>query len=291
MASEPAPVTPLYDVHTHVLFDIDDGASDERMALDMLRLASERGVTGVVATPHSHAVRERGGMPPPEGRTEPTPRDAPAPGSPAGARPGMEVHLMPDVPELLGSGDYIPLNGTHYVLVEFDFVQWASFTDEVLFQISLDGYVPLLAHVERIGPVQEHPELIEELVRRGCFAQVTAASLLGTFGKRARRTAEVLIERGCVHVIASDAHRPAGKREPLLAAARDRLVELSGGAPARRTRPDRICSAYGRACRARCWARRIFDAATSSIAFVTFAVFSTERMRSLTARTSPAPGI
>ena len=232
MASEPAPGTPLYDVHTHVLFDIDDGASDERMALDMLRLASERGVTGVVATPHSQDVRERGGMPTLQDRLERTRALLREAGIPIELLPGMEVHLMPDVPELLGSGDYIPLNGTHYVLVEFDFVQWASFTDEVLFQISLDGYVPLLAHVERIGPVQEHPELIEELVRRGCFAQVTAASLLGTFGKKARRTAEVLIERGCVHVIASDAHRPEGKREPLLAAARDRLVELAGEAAA-----------------------------------------------------------
>ena len=48
MAQETAPAKPLYDVHTHVLFDIDDSAANEGMALDMLRLASERGVTGVV---------------------------------------------------------------------------------------------------------------------------------------------------------------------------------------------------------------------------------------------------
>ena len=227
MAPDSAP-TPLYDVHTHVLFDIDDGATDEQMALDMLRLASARGVTGIVATPHSEDVRRRGGLPTLQDRLERTRALLREDGIPIELLRGMEIHLMPDVPELLGSGDYLPLNGTRYVLVEFDFMQWASFTDDVLFQIALDGYVPLLAHVERIGPVQERPDLIEALVRRGCFAQVTAASLLGGFGKEARRTAEALIGRGLVHVIASDTHRPEGNREPLLAAARDRLEELAG---------------------------------------------------------------
>ncbi len=227
MAADSAP-TPLYDVHTHVLFDIDDGATDEQMALDMLRLASARGVTGIVATPHSQDVRRRGGLPTLHDRLDRTRVLLREDGIPIELLPGMEIHLMPDVPELLSSGDYLPLAGSRYVLIEFDFGQWASFADEVLFQIALGGYVPLLAHVERIGPVQQRPERIEELVQRGCFAQVTASSLLGGFDEKARRTAEQLLERGLVHVIASDTHRPEGNREPLLAAAHDRLAELVG---------------------------------------------------------------
>lgn len=228
MAQETAPAKPLYDVHTHVLFDIDDGAANEGMALDMLRLASERGVTGVVATPHSQDVRDHGGLPTLEDRMKRTRALLQESGIPIELLPGMEVHLMPDVPELLRSGDYIPLNGTRYVLIELDFVQWASFTDDLLFQIALDGYSVLLAHVERIGPVQERPALIEKLVERGCFTQVTASSLLGGFGDEPRRTAETLLKRGLVHVIASDTHRPDGNREPLLAGAHDRLVALAG---------------------------------------------------------------
>ena len=228
MAQETAPAKPLYDVHTHVLFDIDDGAFDEAMALDMLRLSSERGVTGIVATPHSQDVREHGGLPTFHDRLERTRALLQESGIPIELLPGMEVHLMPDVPELLRSGDYLPLNGTRYVLIELDFVQWASFTDDLLFQIAIEGYVVLLAHVERIGPVQQRPALIEKLVERGCFTQVTASSLLGGFGDEPRHTAETLLKRGLVHVIASDAHRPEGNREPILAGAHDRLVELVG---------------------------------------------------------------
>ena len=228
MALEHPPAKPLYDDHTHVLFNIDDGATDEAMALDMLRLSSERGVTGVVATPHSQDVREHGGLPTFQDRLERTRALLRESGIPIDLLPGMEVHLMPDVPDLLGSGDYLPLNGTRNVLIELDFVQWAGFTDDLLFQIALNGYVTLLAHVERIEPVQQRPELIEKLVGRGCFTQVTASSLLGGFGEEPRRTAEKLLERGLVHVIASDAHRPEGNREPLLAGAHERLVELAG---------------------------------------------------------------
>ena len=228
MAQQSAPPPPLYDVHTHVLFDIDDGATDEQMALDMLRLSSVRGATGIVATPHSQDVRRRGGLPTLQDRLDRTRVLLRENGISIELLPGMEIHLMPDVPELLSTGDYLPLNGSRYVLMEFDFSQWATFTNDVLFQIALDGYVPLLAHVERIGPVQERPELIEGLVQRGSFTQVTAGSLLGGFDEKARRTAEALIARGLVHVIASDTHRPTGNREPLLAAAHDRLVELVG---------------------------------------------------------------
>ncbi len=228
MAQEPAPAKPLYDVHSHVLFDIDDGATDEAMALDMLRLSSERGVTTIVATPHSQDVREHGGLPTFQDRMTRTGALLKENGIPIELLPGMEIHLMPDVPELLASGEYLPLNGTRYVLIELDFVQWASFTDDLLFRIALEDYVVLLAHVERIGPVQQRPGLIEPLVHRACFTQVTASSLLGGFGDEARRTAEALLKRGLVHVIASDAHRPDGNREPLLAGAHDRLVELVG---------------------------------------------------------------
>ena len=228
MAQRSAAPTPLYDVHSHVLFDLDDGATDEGMALSMLRLASERGVTGVVATPHSQDVTERGGVSVLQDRLSRTRTLLQDNAVPIELFSGMEVHLLPDMPASLASGAYLPLNGSRYVLTEFDFVQWASYTAEVLFEVAVNGHTPLLAHVERIGPVQEHPELVEALVRRGCFAQVTAMSLLGGFGSEARRTAERLLERGAVHVVASDAHRPEGSREPLLAGAYGRLVELAG---------------------------------------------------------------
>ena len=228
MASRSAPSAPLYDVHSHVLFNIDDGAVDEQMALDMLRLSSERGVTGIIATPHSLDVAQHGGVGALNDRIARVRTLLRQHDVAIELMPGMEVHVTPDAPDRLAGGDYLPLNGSRYVLAELDFVQWASYADDVLFRIAVEGHTPLLAHVERIGPLQERPELVEELVQRGYFTQVTAMSLTGAMGPEARDTAETLLKRGLVHVIASDTHRPDGNREPLLASVFEVLSEMVG---------------------------------------------------------------
>ena len=42
----------------------------------------------------------------------------------------------------------------------------------------------------------------------GCLVQVTALSISGGFGRTARTAVSRLLERGLVHVVASDAHDP-----------------------------------------------------------------------------------
>jgi protein-tyrosine phosphatase len=218
----------LYDVHTHVLNDIDDGATNPDMTLAMLRLSVANGVTSIVATPHSEPVTEAGGPSVLHERLDAVRALAAEHHIPVELLPGMEVHLTPDIPEGLASGKYITLNGTRYVLVEFDFIQWAAYTDEVLFEVAVQSLTPLLAHVERIGPIQDHPKYVIDMVERGYYSQVTAASLLGGFGSEARACAETLLSHSAVHVIASDTHRPAGTRGPMPQEILKKLTALAG---------------------------------------------------------------
>jgi protein-tyrosine phosphatase len=62
--------------------------------------------------------------------------------------------------------------------------------------------------------------MVLRMVSKGCVVQVTAGALLGQWGQAARRTAEWLLERDALHVIASDAH-DVQHRPPVLSAARD----------------------------------------------------------------------
>ena len=45
----------MTDVHTHILFGVDDGAKTLGQALDLVRREAEEGVTDVVCTPHQGA--------------------------------------------------------------------------------------------------------------------------------------------------------------------------------------------------------------------------------------------
>ena len=48
--------------------------------------------------------------------------------------------------------------------------------------------------------------MIERLVRAGVWMQVTAGSLAGAFGRRAKYWSERMLDEGCVHILATDAH-------------------------------------------------------------------------------------
>ena len=42
----------MIDIHSHILYDIDDGSESLDMSLQMLRMSVDSGVTDIIATPH-----------------------------------------------------------------------------------------------------------------------------------------------------------------------------------------------------------------------------------------------
>src|SRR5690606_27007586 len=87
------------------------------------------------------------------------------------------------------------------------------------------GMTGILSHPERNQGIMRDISTVEPLVERGCLMQVTAGSLMGTFGSRSQELAEWMIERGLVHFIATDAHGLRSRR-PLMHRAYDRVAEL-----------------------------------------------------------------
>jgi protein-tyrosine phosphatase len=204
----------IWDIHAHILPDTDDGPENIESALAMVKIAVERGVTGIVATPHSQSIAEASGPSAIENSLSELKALVSEQGLAVELASGMEVHLLPDTAERLAAGDYIPLNGTRFVLIEFDYFQWANYTDSAMFEIAVAGFTPVLAHIERIAPLAEHPDRAQAFVDRGAFTQITAMSLLGGFGRKPKQAAEHMLSKGMVHVVASDMHAPDGNRQP-----------------------------------------------------------------------------
>jgi len=134
----------LWDTHSHVLPDFDDGPDTTEGAIAMIKLSAERGVTGIVATPHSISVDTLGGIAELNDHVGRLKSRIIEHNVPVELVTGMEIRLFPDAAERLTAGTYLPLNGTHIPLIEFDYTQWANFYDDALFNISLAGFTPLL---------------------------------------------------------------------------------------------------------------------------------------------------
>jgi protein-tyrosine phosphatase len=219
----------MIDLHTHVLAGVDDGAATVEESCKMLAMAAEDSTQAIVATPHcdlrykyeparcrdlAHQLRE-------------------AMTSGPKLYTGCELHLTPENIEALlcRPCDYT-LNRSDCVLIELpDQIAPAAVCDTVD-RITNYGLRPILAHPERNGTIQRNLDLAERVVEAGCYLQLTAQAIAGSFGAPAERAASYLLKHRLAHFIASDAHGSEHRR-PLLSIAFTEVSRRYGQAAAK----------------------------------------------------------
>src|SRR5262249_38869958 len=124
------------------------------------------------------------------------------------------------------------INNGPYVLVEFPHTVVPPGSERPLFDLLSDQIRPIIAHPERNQHLMTEPERFYELVEVGVLGQLDTGSLTGQFGKRVRQTAEIMLENGLVHFLASDCHNTRN-RLPGLSKAMDLAAEIVGDVYAR----------------------------------------------------------
>lgn len=77
---------------------------------------------------------------------------------------------------------------------------------EVIFDLQMAGYKPILAHLERYPYYANQWGKIEEIRSAGCLIQMNINSLSGQYGSGVTKMAEQLINKQKVDVLGSDCH-------------------------------------------------------------------------------------
>ena len=223
----------MFDLHSHILPGLDDGAKtlDESMA--MLRVAASDGIRGMAATPHAKDVREAGVLLRVCEYVDTLNGLAGEEGLDIRVYVGMENHLTRDLPDLVETGAAFPYNSGPYILVELPFDSLPDYTDETLTRLQGQGFTPVIAHPERQVDIMNNPSIMEGFTERGMLGQVTSTCILCRFGAEAREAAETLLRNGWVHVISTDCHRPTGPRAPRMAEAVIEAERIVGAEKAR----------------------------------------------------------
>ena len=200
------------DIHSHVLYGLDDGAQTVEQSIAMLEMASAGGTTDIVATPHSDLTYDYQ----PELIKERLAELREALNGRIRIHQGCDFHLHYDnIQDCLANPDKYTINHQRYLMVEFADSHIPKTTEEVFDCMLRKEITPVITHPERNPILQQRLDDIAKWVMSGCLVQVTAMSFLDRFGKRARRTANELMERKLVHFVASDAH-DTERRPPLL---------------------------------------------------------------------------
>jgi len=212
------------DIHSHIIPAIDDGPSTIEDVVKMLRRAHANGTREMVATPHMfmdlfdnsdpQTVKHSFGETMAELERLSTLPDT---GFLADMTfyPGAENFICREFLDALEARRVLTLNDSRYILVEsppyLSVIQMRYAVDRVI----ASNLRPIIAHPERYLAFQERPTRIAEFLDKGCLIQVNGGSLLGIYGRKARKASWTLLKEDLVHIIASDSHGSAIKPHDL----------------------------------------------------------------------------
>jgi protein-tyrosine phosphatase len=193
----------LIDIHSHILYGLDDGARTLEDSLAMVRMAAQHGTTDLVATPHAnhqycfspeqigHRMAELSDLC--EGALR--------------LHTGCDFHLSyENIEDAIANPTKYSINGKNYLLVEFSDLLIFHNTAELFVRLREAGLIPVITHPERNALLRKRIDEIAKWVDEGASVQVTAQSLTGKFGKPAQSCCRDLLDKGLVHFAASDAH-------------------------------------------------------------------------------------
>lgn len=214
----------MIDIHSHILWGLDDGAKTFDESVEMVKLAASTGTTDIVATPHANTefsfqsavIQQR------------IHELHAATGHALRIHAGCDFHLdFDNLQDALAHPQKYTINQKRYLLVEFDDLLLAKSSGEILERLHGHGMIPIITHPERNRYLQRHMNEIEPWVERGCLVQVTGQSYLGHFGHTAQSCTEKLLDKKLVHFFASDGH-DLEHRPPRLDKAYEQLARHYG---------------------------------------------------------------
>lgn len=205
-------MTGIIDIHSHILPGLDDGSSDMRESIHMLRLAAKQGITQVVATPHySHSFQN----------TSPDQIRRLCREVQETARrqmnteiliwPGQEIMYDGDMLNLLAKRSILTIADSRYVLTEFLPSAPYSYIYSAMREISLEGYIPILAHAERYIYLCEK-DRVDEIKSQGACIQVNFRRIGGKWYDSTTRWCREMLRSQRIDFLGTDMHNIKERR-------------------------------------------------------------------------------
>ena len=223
----------MIDLHCHILAGVDDGSDSMEESIEMARIAVEKGTSELVATPHYIEGGDSCDYGQVDIKLDEFRQELIKNGIPLKVHRGNEIYLALNMVKLIESKKAAALAGSRYVLIEMPFFDLPHYAEEVVHELRLSGYIPIIAHPERNRIMAKDPNRLLDFLHMGALAQLNGDSLAGRNGKEIKKAAETMLTHRMVHFIASDGHHQS-RRRPDLAKAFKAASHLVGAKEAQR---------------------------------------------------------
>ncbi len=194
------------DIHSHLLPGIDDGSKNMENTIELISKMRSYGINNFITTPHvlgnvwpnsSSTILEK---------LDSVKKELSKQGmNDINIHAAAEYMLDEEFSKLLKVKDILTLKD-NYILVEMSFLNAPVNLFELLFDIQLAGYKPILAHPERYNFYHNKFDMYEKLIQAGCSLQMNLLSLTGYYGDSVKKTAQRLLKENKITFLGSDTH-------------------------------------------------------------------------------------
>ncbi len=226
----------MIDIHSHIVFDVDDGPSTIEESLALIGESYRQGVRTIVSTSH----RRPDLFKTPEEKIwtnfKQVKEAAEAKFKDLEILYGGELYYNNALLEKLDEHKVPRMADTQFALIEFSMTTPWKDIHEAVNKVLMLGVTPIIAHIERYNALENHEERVRELINMGCYTQINSEHVLKPrlFGDKVRRfkkRAHYFLEKNLVHIVSSDMHN-LDKRPPYMDQAREIIEELYGSSQA-----------------------------------------------------------
>ena len=193
------------DFHSHLLPGIDDGAKTIADSMSLVTALQEIGFAHFITTPHVMKNvwdNTREGI---LGKLEETNSTFNEKGIHIQMRAGAEYLMDGNFIELFHHEKLLTVKD-NYVLVEMSYINPPIQLYDIIFDLQVVGYKPILAHPERYLFFHSNFSEYEKLKNAGCTFQLNLLSAIGYYGTNVAEIAKKLLKKGMIDFAGSDTH-------------------------------------------------------------------------------------
>ena len=194
------------DMHSHVLPGIDDGAQEVSTSLELIRGLKELGYSKIIATPHimwDMYQNTRDGV---LGVLDEMREILVEEKIDIELHAAAEYFLDDYVMSLLKRKEPLLTFGDNMVLTEFSMASPPIDLKEMLFELRMQDYQPIIAHPERYIYLEHNKEFYDELKDAGYLFQVNLLSFAGVYGRSVQQLAHYIADKGYYDMAGTDMH-------------------------------------------------------------------------------------
>lgn len=194
------------DMHSHLLPNLDDGLSTMEETLAYMRQFHSLGYQKLVCTPHIisdlHPNSPATILP----RLRQVQEAVKKENIPVQVEAAAEYMVDLEFEQSVKKDEQLLTFGNQYILIEMSYIAPSPNIEQVIFELNMRGYKPIVAHPERYLYYHSDFEKYQRLIDLGCVLQVNLLSLSGYYGKNVKAVAEKLIRQKMIHFAGTDMH-------------------------------------------------------------------------------------